>query len=298
MDKLIEFSVEKLYQFSQLIALRHRRLLFSSFLLRFIKYLRLQLSSYRNSADHFPNSRIVEILLFRYLVVLVSILRSWHLDLLARFEVKTRGFSPGWVPGGIEVGGGRNSAVTVSIRYDKSIPLHFNINILGQSSLLNSDKSKDQSVLVFNEILEILLATFLLDHRKCLRQFAHIHCWSSSVYRVRCDIGVRVHNRVVHDDCVVSHHYSLPQNTVPSYFHVVTDRHGLDYCPFFNVNIVSFLAKEVPMLMGTYLSSLFWRLVGGFIITISESITNFPILTFARSPRRMSLWCKMAWSQI
>ena len=153
-------------------------------------------------------------------------------------------------------------------------------------------------MLVFNEILEIFLATFLLDHRKCLRQFAHIHCWSSSVDWVRCDIGIRIDNRAIHDDSIVSHHHSLAQNAVPSYFNVVADWHGLDYCPFFDVNIVSLIAKEVPMLMGTYLSYLFWRLVGGFMITISESITYFPILTLARSPRRISLWCKIAWSHI
>jgi hypothetical protein len=52
------------------------------------------------------------------------------------------------------------------------------------------------------------------------------------------------------------------------------------------------------MEMGTYRSSLFWRFVGGLIITISERITNFPMLTFARSPLRISRCCRMAWSQI
>ena len=95
MDKLIEFPVEKLYQFSQLIALRQRRLLFIRFLLRLIKYLRLQLSSHRYSTDHFTNSRIVEILLLRFLVVPISIFRSRHLNLLARFEMKIRCFTFG-----------------------------------------------------------------------------------------------------------------------------------------------------------------------------------------------------------
>lgn len=50
--------------------------------------------------------------------------------------------------------------------------------------------------------------------------------------------------------------------------------------------------------MGTYLSYLFWRLVGGLRITISDKITYLPMLTFARSPRTISFWCRMAWSQI
>ena len=50
--------------------------------------------------------------------------------------------------------------------------------------------------------------------------------------------------------------------------------------------------------MGTYFCSLFWRLVGGLMMTIYDRITNFPMLTFARSPLRISRWCRMAWSHI
>ena len=151
---------------------------------------------------------------------------------------------------------------------------------------------------IFDEILKVFLATLLLDHWKCLWKFSHINCRSSSIDRVGSNIGVRVDYRIIHDDCIISHHNSLAQNAISSYFDVISNRHSFDDGAFFDINIVSLIILKLPTLMGTYFNYLFWRLVGGFMITISERITNFPMLTLARSPLRMSLWCKMAWSQI
>ena len=153
-------------------------------------------------------------------------------------------------------------------------------------------------MLVFNEILEVFLATLFLHHWKCLRKLSHIDCWATSINRIWGYIGVRVDYRVVHDNHIISNYNSLPQDTVSANFNIIPNRHGLYNGPFLDVNVVPYILEEVPMLTGTYFSYLFCLLVGGLMITISERITYLPILTLAKSPLKINLWCKIAWSQI
>lgn len=144
------------------------------------------------------------------------------------------------------------------------------------------------------EVLEKFLARLLLNQREGLRQFPHVDCWFAAVDRVGSDVGVGTHNGVVQNDCVVADHRPLSQNAVSAYFDVVADRHGLNYGPPVHEDVVACITDGLPIEMGTYLSYLFWRFVGGLRITISDRTTYLPMLTLARSPLRMMRCCRMA----
>lgn len=123
-------------------------------------------------------------------------------------------------------------------------------------------------VCLFCEILEVFLAWFLLHQRKGLRKLTHVHRWFASIHWKRGDVSIWTNNWVIQYHRIIAHHNSLPQNAVPSNFWITANRHGFDNSTLIYEDIVAFVSSKLPIVTGTYLSSLFWRFVGGLITTI------------------------------
>jgi len=152
--------------------------------------------------------------------------------------------------------------------------------------------------LIFSKILEKFLAWFFLNKWKSFWKITKIDRRFSSINRERSNIGIWRNNWVVKNNRIICNNNSLVKYTIFTNFDKITNRYWLQDSSFIHKDIVTYIIISIPIETGTYFSYLFWRLVGGLMITISDKITYFPMLTFAKSPRRIILCWRIAWSQI